>query len=228
MNDSSIAAWGAGLLQVSVAGYALRISRRFGPVQVGWSLFSVFALLALYHLVRACELAGPAEASGVTMNLVCGLISVLLFAGLAHIQMVTRTGLQREREELRLRSELAEMLERKTAEMAQANQQLQEEISVHKRAESQLSDANCALQDTMTRMNTLKGLLPICASCKKVRDTTGYWKRIEIYIMEHSAAQFTHGLCPDCVRDQIEEWNRGVRQDAHQSATLGNEASPRA
>ncbi len=45
----------------------------------------------------------------------------------------------------------------------------------------------------------LRGLLSICASCKKVRDDEGYWNQIESYVQAHSAATFTHGICPDCV-----------------------------
>ena len=49
-------------------------------------------------------------------------------------------------------------------------------------------------------IKVLKGLIPICAGCKKVRDDAGYWQQIEIYIKEHSEADFTHGLCPDCLK----------------------------
>jgi hypothetical protein len=45
----------------------------------------------------------------------------------------------------------------------------------------------------------LRGLLPICASCKKIRDDAGYWNQIESYVQAHSAATFTHGICPECV-----------------------------
>ncbi len=44
----------------------------------------------------------------------------------------------------------------------------------------------------------LRGLLPICSSCKKIRDASGAWTVLETYIVEHSAAEFTHGICPDC------------------------------
>jgi hypothetical protein len=44
----------------------------------------------------------------------------------------------------------------------------------------------------------LKGLLPICSVCKKIRDDKGYWNQIEGYIQKHSDAQFSHGICPDC------------------------------
>ena len=47
---------------------------------------------------------------------------------------------------------------------------------------------------------TITGMLPICASCKKIRDDKGYWNQLEIYIEEHSEAEFTHGICPDCMK----------------------------
>ena len=55
------------------------------------------------------------------------------------------------------------------------------------------------LQQALAHVKTLSGLLPICSSCKKIRDDTGYWEQVESYIAHHSEAQFTHGLCPDCV-----------------------------
>lgn len=54
------------------------------------------------------------------------------------------------------------------------------------------------LQKALTKINTLSGLLPICASCKKIRDDKGYWNQIELYIQKHSGVEFTHSICPDC------------------------------
>lgn len=54
------------------------------------------------------------------------------------------------------------------------------------------------LQESLATVKQLSGMLPICASCKKVRDDKGYWSQIEAYISEHSEAEFSHGLCPDC------------------------------
>ena len=51
----------------------------------------------------------------------------------------------------------------------------------------------------LSRLKVLAGLLPICASCKKIRDDSGYWNQIEAYISDHSEAYFSHGICPDCV-----------------------------
>jgi CheY-like chemotaxis protein len=56
------------------------------------------------------------------------------------------------------------------------------------------------LQDALQNIKVLKGLLPICSSCKKIRDDMGYWNQIETYLHEHSEAQFSHGICPDCIQ----------------------------
>lgn len=54
------------------------------------------------------------------------------------------------------------------------------------------------LEDSLARVQTLSGMLPICASCKNVRNDKGYWERIEEYISERTPAEFSHGLCPEC------------------------------
>ena len=56
------------------------------------------------------------------------------------------------------------------------------------------------LRDALSHVKRLSGLLPICSSCKKIRDDHGYWNQLEVYIQEHSDASFTHSFCPDCVR----------------------------
>jgi CheY-like chemotaxis protein len=56
------------------------------------------------------------------------------------------------------------------------------------------------LREALAHVKTLKGLLPICASCKKIRDDKGYWSQVESYVELHSEANFTHGLCPDCIK----------------------------
>jgi hypothetical protein len=53
-------------------------------------------------------------------------------------------------------------------------------------------------------------LLPICASCKKIRDDKGYWSQVESYIQKHSDATFTHGICPDCIQKLYPDLAKGV------------------
>ena len=57
----------------------------------------------------------------------------------------------------------------------------------------------------LQEIKTLSGLLPICASCKKIRDDKGYWNQIENYIEQHSDAQFSHSLCPECLEEHYPE-----------------------
>ena len=56
------------------------------------------------------------------------------------------------------------------------------------------------LQEALATIKTLSGMLPICAGCKKIRDDEGYWEEVELYVKKHSAAEFTHGICPACFK----------------------------
>ena len=60
--------------------------------------------------------------------------------------------------------------------------------------------SNLELKKALEQIKTLRGLLPICANCKKIRDDQGYWRQIESYISTHSEAEFSHSICPDCVK----------------------------
>ena len=74
------------------------------------------------------------------------------------------------------------------------------DISERQRAKEELERLVRDLMDALAQVKTMKGLLPICSSCKKIRSDENYWKNIETYIEEHSEASFTHGICPDCVQ----------------------------
>jgi len=67
-----------------------------------------------------------------------------------------------------------------------------------KQADEEKSEIIAQLQKALAEVKTLSGFLPICASCKKIRDDKGYWNQIEAYISEHSKAKFSHGICPEC------------------------------
>ena len=75
---------------------------------------------------------------------------------------------------------------------------IERDITERKRAEKEQERLILRLQEALAKVKTLSGLLPICASCKKIRDDKGYWTQIEAYISEHSEAEFSHGICPDC------------------------------
>jgi PAS domain S-box-containing protein len=74
------------------------------------------------------------------------------------------------------------------------------DITERKRAEEDRERLISELQKALSDVRQLSGLLPICASCKKIRDDNGYWNQIESYIKEHSGAEFSHSLCPDCIK----------------------------
>jgi PAS domain S-box-containing protein len=74
------------------------------------------------------------------------------------------------------------------------------DITERKKAEEDRERLITELTEALSRIKTLSGMLPICSSCKKIRDDRGYWNQIESYIRDHSDAEFTHGLCPDCIK----------------------------
>ncbi len=80
-----------------------------------------------------------------------------------------------------------------------------EDISNRKLAEQERERLYQQLQEAMANIKTLKGLLPTCAWCNKVRDDNGSWKKVETYIQEHSNASFTHGICPECLQKKDPE-----------------------
>ena len=61
-----------------------------------------------------------------------------------------------------------------------------------------LSKTNKELQKALSEIKHLKGIFPICASCKKIRDDKGFWQQVEVYITKHTEAHFSHGICPEC------------------------------
>ncbi len=74
------------------------------------------------------------------------------------------------------------------------------DITERKQAEEQREKFIAELQEALDKIKTLKGLIPICACCKKIRDDQGYWNNVESYIKEHAEVEFTHGICPDCMK----------------------------
>jgi PAS domain S-box-containing protein len=87
-----------------------------------------------------------------------------------------------------------------------------EDITDRKKAELEREELITELQEALAQVKTLSGLLPICAACKKIRDDNGYWNQIEVFIQEHSDAEFTHSFCPDCMKRLYPEvFNEGVR-----------------
>jgi phosphoserine phosphatase RsbU/P len=69
-----------------------------------------------------------------------------------------------------------------------------------------LADKIEELRQAFDQIKTLRGIVPICASCKQIRDDRGYWNQVEVYVRDHTEAQFSHGICPDCMKKLYPEY----------------------
>jgi len=78
---------------------------------------------------------------------------------------------------------------------------------IYKNVEKQKDIILIELEDALKNIKVLRGCLPICASCKKIRDDKGYWNQIESYIKNHSEAKFSHGICPECAEKLYPDMN---------------------
>ena len=85
-----------------------------------------------------------------------------------------------------------------------------QDIGERKRSEEEREKLILELQEALAKIKTLSGLLPICSSCKKIRDDKGYWSQIETYIRDRTEADFTHGLCPVCADELYPELKPGA------------------
>lgn len=80
------------------------------------------------------------------------------------------------------------------------------------KAETQLLNEKNKLQTALDEIKTLRGIIPICSYCKQVRDDKGLWKQLEVYIRSHSEADFSHGICPDCLKKHYPEHYKDVME----------------
>jgi DNA-binding response OmpR family regulator len=77
---------------------------------------------------------------------------------------------------------------------------LKHEMDCRKAREQELRQSTENLQRALREVKVLRGLIPICASCKKIRNDGGFWQQLEEYLSEHSEAEFSHGLCQPCIK----------------------------
>ncbi|MCL5097634.1 MAG: PAS domain S-box protein [Candidatus Omnitrophica bacterium] len=87
---------------------------------------------------------------------------------------------------------------------------IEQDITARKAAEAERDQQIAELKSALDKVKTLSGLLPICASCKKIRDDKGCWNQLEAYIQQHSEVQFSHGLCQECLAKLYPELNEST------------------
>ncbi|MDQ1336872.1 MAG: hypothetical protein QG552_3822 [Thermodesulfobacteriota bacterium] len=103
-------------------------------------------------------------------------------------------------------SSLRRRLRLQHRDIQSAHEKIQMEMEERKRAEIEKDHVIAELKDALQKVKLLSGMLPICASCKKIRDDQGYWTQIEAYIRDHSEAEFSHGICPECMKKLYPEF----------------------
>lgn len=95
-------------------------------------------------------------------------------------------------------SEEKSKAERLNTQLRQRNQELEQLNLELTAAKNRLESTNKELESAIDNVKQLSGMLPICASCKKIRNDKGYWEQIEAYLLGHSEAELSHGICPEC------------------------------
>jgi PAS domain S-box-containing protein len=88
------------------------------------------------------------------------------------------------------------------------------DITERKQAEAKLEKTIQELQSAIEQIRTLKGLVPICAWCKKIRNDKGYWEQVEAYVSRYTEAQFSHGICPECAKKTYSEFSKDEKTDS--------------
>jgi len=102
----------------------------------------------------------------------------------------------------------------RTADLEKSNSALRVQIRLRQIALKKNAELIGKLQSALEEVKTLSGLIPICAHCKNIRDDEGFWRRIEDYISTRTTAEFSHGICPDCIEEHYPKFNSKPHRQA--------------
>ena len=87
------------------------------------------------------------------------------------------------------------------------------DISDRKKAEKEREELIKRLRESLVEIKTLRGILPLCSFCKKIRNDKGYWEQVDIYISKHFEADISHGICPECLKEHYPDEYNEIHQE---------------
>jgi len=122
----------------------------------------------------------------------------IVMSGTIYLGMISITGI--------ITFKTRSAMEKNSAKIYNVNQNLLKEIDERRRIQNENERLIKELQTALDEVKTLEDLMPICSSCKKIRDDSGYWQQVEGYLHERAGATFTHGLCPECAEKLYPEF----------------------
>lgn len=117
-----------------------------------------------------------------------------------NLQAEYEARLEIETELRKYRDNLESLIRERTDELMKTNEMLKKEVLERQAIDEDRKKLVNDLKEALDNIKTLKGLIPICSSCKNIRDDEGYWNEVEIYLEKHTDVAFTHSLCPDCLK----------------------------
>jgi hypothetical protein len=161
------------------------LGEREGAVWTGLLLVASVVVLTAARWFPAAHAYSPDFAIRLALTFVVVACSTF---GYEHSRRRYRDGLVLERERLE-----------------EEKQRLSREILERERAEQEKERLIRELQEALVQVQTLKGLVPICSHCHRIRDDKGFWNRLESYLQAHSGAQFSHGICPTCMATEYRD-----------------------
>jgi hypothetical protein len=181
------------LLAFILAGMVAGAVGVFSSIMAVFLSFSIPTLLPI--TIRFAIFGDEVHMAMAVMTLIFGLLT---FATAQYVKVETR-------ELVALKETFSIKLDERTETLMETNMQLETEIERRKDTELALVEERDKLQQMVDEIRTLRGFIPICSSCKKIRDDAGCWQQLEKYIQEHSDATFSHGICPECLKSVYPE-----------------------
>ncbi len=183
-----------------------------------WSVFRLGLVETIFSIILTAGVAvwgtihgiGPFVGASQIESLSQLVIFILVIVFTIYILSITVLDRARITEQFKsVNDHLEQIVETRTSALEHTNSELTKEVEARKQVELDLEKTIENLQSALGNIRTLSGLIPICASCKKIRDDKGYWNSVEKYVHEKTSAELTHSICPECMARLYPEVGKG-------------------